>query len=380
LASTPSPSSKIVLSCRLTYSALGGGDPMSGVDGYLARARALTSRAEALGATLAAWSATTLAFAWDVDAVEEAIEFAVSLRDEAPAPERSWTCGIAEGPMEPLAAGGRGELAWGAPLVLAVALARVARPGEVLLDADVSALRDGALATLGARVSTDAGRRVRGWRLDTEHAWRRPPSEAPPGPVRDAVPPEDEVTLQRQTITPEFAATLLAKQDAEQAARDATTGPIDMTTGPLDPPTTPVSFTPISSPAPSSDRTLVVAPPSTPPESSNGRTPLAAKIREIASGPDGAEALRSLRAERAKLESAPPAARCQVSLALGVALALGGRPEDALLEALDALARAREDGDPKGLEACLAFLAKLYAGIGRAEEAGKLLAKRPAGA
>jgi hypothetical protein len=54
-------------------------------------------------------------------------------------------------------------------------------------------------------------------------------------------------------------------------------------------------------------------------------------------------------------------------------LALAHRPEEALLEALDALARAREAEDAKAIGACTALLAKLYAGAGHAEEASALL-------
>ena len=93
---------------------------------YMHRARALTSRAEALGATLAAWSATTFAFAWDVDSSEEAIAFATTLRDdgEPSTTEAAWACGVAEGEMELLAkTGERAELAWGPALVTAVLFA-----------------------------------------------------------------------------------------------------------------------------------------------------------------------------------------------------------------------------------------------------------------
>ncbi len=88
---------------------------------------------------------------------------------------------------------------------------------------------------------------------------------------------------------------------------------------------------------------------------------------------DVGEALRVLRNARAELDAAAsPAERCQTSLALGVALAVAGRPDEALLEALDALARARESGDDKGAHACLAFLAKLYVSVDRNEDAGRL--------
>ncbi len=88
---------------------------------------------------------------------------------------------------------------------------------------------------------------------------------------------------------------------------------------------------------------------------------------------DVGDALRSLRSARAELDAnAPPMERCQASLALGVALAVAGRPDEALLEALDALARAREQGDDKGGHACLAFLSKLFATVERPDDANRL--------
>jgi hypothetical protein len=53
-------------------------------------------------------------------------------------------------------------------------------------------------------------------------------------------------------------------------------------------------------------------------------------------------------------------------------LSRAGRPEEALLDALDALARARETHDPKAIGACMALLAKLYAGVGLSDEASAL--------
>jgi hypothetical protein len=55
-----------------------------------------------------------------------------------------------------------------------------------------------------------------------------------------------------------------------------------------------------------------------------------------------------------------------------MALTLAGRAEEGLLEALDALARAREAREPKAVGACMALLAKLYAGAGRPGEAAAL--------
>jgi hypothetical protein len=82
---------------------------------------------------------------------------------------------------------------------------------------------------------------------------------------------------------------------------------------------------------------------------------------------DIGDALRVLRRTRAQLDLKDHRVRCQTSLALGVALSLAGRPEEALLEGLDALARARQIGDEAGAMACVAFLAKLYTSIQRPE-------------
>lgn len=93
---------------------------------------------------------------------------------------------------------------------------------------------------------------------------------------------------------------------------------------------------------------------------------------------DIGDALRVLRSTRAKLEPDDHRRRCQTSLALGVALSVAGRPQEALLEGMDALARARQNGDERGAQACLAFLAKLYTAVERPEEAQRLRSATPA--
>ena len=82
---------------------------------------------------------------------------------------------------------------------------------------------------------------------------------------------------------------------------------------------------------------------------------------------DIGDALRVLRRTRSSLDPNDHKQRCQTSLALGVALSLAGRPQEALLEGMDALARARHAADEQGAVACLAFLAKLYTSQGRDE-------------
>ena len=54
------------------------------------------------------------------------------------------------------------------------------------------------------------------------------------------------------------------------------------------------------------------------------------------------------------------------------ALSNSGRPDEALLEGLDALARAREAGDRRAQAACLAFLAKLFTRVGHEHGAARL--------
>ena len=75
------------------------------------------------------------------------------------------------------------------------------------------------------------------------------------------------------------------------------------------------------------------------------------------------EALGKLRAA-AQWEHQPPAQRARALLAYGVALAAAGRSDSALLETLDALARAREAADRHGEHVCARFLIRLAAAAG----------------
>jgi hypothetical protein len=328
---------------------------------FLTRARSLCARGEALGARMIAWSGTGLALAWDSDSIEEAVLSAVSIREEALAPDRTWACGMAEGELEPLAPDGqRMHLAWGPALLAASSLARVARGGEVLVDGDVRALRAGQLTLLGARTATDAGQRVRGWRLDLEQPWRRGVLDSVSAPA-DATdrffvfPPEGEVMpgLAQRTESLDAAATqplpAVRFSSREPGTRPWGDDGLEV-------------------------RELVdaFANPSAPPTSS----PLLDRVRRLALGEgsaDAVEALGELRRARAAAEGGPPAARCQAALALAMTLAIANRPEEALLEGLDALARAREAQDAKAIGACMALLAKLYAAAGHGDEASALL-------
>jgi hypothetical protein len=79
---------------------------------------------------------------------------------------------------------------------------------------------------------------------------------------------------------------------------------------------------------------------------------------------DPAESIRRLRAAAEEARRSGSRDRCRAALALAVALAAGNQQEEALLETLGALARAREMQDGKGERACLLFLSKLAATAG----------------
>ena len=298
-----------------------------GPDGaYLTRARSLCSRAEALGGQLVAWSAALLAVAWDADSIEEAVMLAVSVRQGSDSLERAWAGGIAEGELEPLAPDGqRMHLAWGDALLAAVSLSRVARAGEVLVDGDVRALRAGQLALHGARSSTDSGQRVRGWRLDLQRPWKVA------GGLGDDGFPSNEASTQDVLQIVERASEPPAYVDDAAGGASAVGG--------------------------------------------SRSAPLAEHVRALKSHDTsgfGVEALTDLRRSRALAEGGSPSARCQAALALSMTLCLAGRSEEALLEGLDALARAREAQDPRAIDASLALLAKLYVAAGYADAAAAL--------
>ena len=360
---------KIVASVRMSHAGIAEGSGGR----YLARARALTARAEALGATLVAWSATTFAFAWDIDAIDDAIAFSAGLNEDAPSEEQAWASGVAEGELELLSATGqRGELAWGPALVCAVSLARIAKPGETLVDGDVRAMRTGELGNVGTRVSTDAGKRVRGWRLDLKRPWKHPSAARMARIVQPPAPPVDP------DGTEPFPVPMIER--LERAAPDLeSTDERPLPSFPLDPLDLVDNAIEVQRPTVPDMRPSVVPsggfPPPAPPPTGELRShlpPLGLAHKLLAEKPSVASIV-ALRRARTRAEGASPNVRCHASLALAVSLARANRPEEALLEGLDALARAREAGEPRAEDACLAFLARLARGMGHVEAANELL-------
>jgi hypothetical protein len=283
---------------------------------YLERARPICATAEVLGARLIAWGADALAVAWDQDSLEEAVSLATSIGNELEPLRHAWACGIAEGELEPLSTEGqRMHLAWGEALSSAMALARVARAGEVLMDGSLAASQTNALAILGVRSGAEGGRRVRGWRLDVVNPWKRP---AAAGQV-----------------------------DSSEAAQTDKVLPADLPSSDV------IEAAEAAEAAVSAEES----------EAPTLRPPAATWARE---------GLSELRRVRAHAEQEPAPVRCRAGLALAMGLSVAGRSEEALLEGLDALARGREAQDPAAIAACIAFLAKLYGGVGKAEAAASL--------
>jgi hypothetical protein len=145
-----------------------------GGQSYLDQAIAIKQQCELRGATLCAWSAQTLCVDLPTDDLEAAVELAIDAVKTGSGLDSGFRAGIAQGSMNAIAEAAAPEvLSWGPPLLHAVSLARIARPGEVLIDPKLVAARPGELLLLGMRVAIDGGRKVRGARLDTRAPWRK---------------------------------------------------------------------------------------------------------------------------------------------------------------------------------------------------------------
>lgn len=315
--------------------------PRGGEKAYLDRALGLKQRAEAHGATLCAWSALTFSFDFDPDELEEAASLAALAEENIPEDER-FGAGIAAGEMRTLGeGGGMAKLGWGAPLVAAAILSRDARAGEVLIDGEM-------LSRFGAEL-TELGFRVSGERRQLLPAARM--SLPPPPAIVDVrsvalpLPPPPRVLQQSYPFGPATA------PPPPMSARGSTVDGADQT-------------------AELARQALLQG-------NMAALDLLLEKLRvtgehaELVERMAGLVALRrgataeGLRRLRDAAESVKePAQQARSRLAYGVALAAAGRTEGALLEALEALSRARAGGDAPGERACALFLARLSAGAG----------------
>ncbi len=99
---------------------------------------------------------------------------------------------------------------------------------------------------------------------------------------------------------------------------------------------------------------------------------LMSKVSALGGG-DGAiteEVILALLAEKSRVNGL---GAVRASMALAIAYAQLGRGSQALIEAMDALAMARQDGVPRAKTACSALVLKLYASAGKRAEVEKFL-------
>ena len=149
---------------------------------YANRLVDLRKKAEARGGRLCALGSQSIAFDFSVDDLEEAISLATSVREtqekEQEAGLAPWGVAIAQGDLAPMAEAGSLALpSWGLALVTAIGLARIARPGEVLIDPETPGVVAGEVLTSGSRAGKEGARRLRGLLIDTRQAFRRDAAE-----------------------------------------------------------------------------------------------------------------------------------------------------------------------------------------------------------
>jgi hypothetical protein len=304
---------------------------------HFARARELVEQATAHGASPIAAGIELYAFELPCDAFEDGIDFAVAVARTG-APGSILAVGMSEGALaRSEVLGERLTMAWGPPLAHAALLACVAEPGEVLVDAVLGAAHEGRLVLRGARTAAHAGVRVHGLLLHNEHPWKGVLPETASATTASVAPeaaPDSEGDIDLlSSIPPRFApgsaaVAALRTGDLEAVGRMA-------------------------------DRV----------RRGEGRHGLADRLDAMAHLARGetADAIRRLEAAAHLARRDGSRDRCRAALALAVALSAGGRHEDALFQALEALARARETDDFRGEQATLRFLVQLTTLIGRAD-------------
>lgn len=296
--------------------------------GAAERGEQLAAEAEALGATLCAFGPFEISFAFGESDLEEAATFASScVKDKG----ELGRAGMAFGEIGSFLEGsGFVRLAYGAPIVLATALARFAQPGEVVVDAT---LAGGALRFTGpSRDVTLGGKPRPTFILDLE------------APLRDA-PEPDEIHVDRDSA-PAFE------------VRDSDTPP------------------------PQIQHLLDLANQALTRSDNGGLDDALAQLNLADEHADAVErlagvlamgrgakeeGLRVLRRAAASEQSDDKRTRAVLAYAIGVAAA--GRQDDALLEGLSALAIARARNDKGAEKACARFLAQLSFGAGQVEAA-----------
>jgi hypothetical protein len=165
---------------RIVVGFLASATPTDG-DAYVKRLASLREKAEALGGRLCAIGSQSIAFDFGTGDLEEAIALANAARektDDGAGARGSWGVAIAQGPMTPMVEGGSLALpSWGLPLVTAIGLARIAHPGEILIDSETLGVVTGEVLTSGSRTGKEGSLRLRGLVVDPRQAFRRDAAE-----------------------------------------------------------------------------------------------------------------------------------------------------------------------------------------------------------
>jgi hypothetical protein len=316
---------------------------------YLERALALKQRAEAHGATLCAWSALTFSFDFDPDELEEAASLAALTQESVPEEER-FGAGIAAGEMRTLGdGGGMAKLGWGEPLVTAALLSRDARAGEVLIDIGIMERRGAELLKLGFRIS---GERRQLLPAERNSLPPQQPARFEASPIAVPLvplPPPPRVLQQSYPFGSSSAAGPQSSRGSSPEAGDQTA---ELARQAL-----------LQGNMAALDLLLEQL------RVNGEHGDLVDRMAGLVALRRGAtaEALRRLRDATESVKE--PAQQARARLAYAVALAASGRTEGALLEALEALSRARAAEDAPGARACALFLARLSAGAGHGASA-----------
>jgi hypothetical protein len=284
------------------------------------RTSRVTKQAEALGGKLCAFGPLSFSFAFPLSDIEDPIAWAAEVAAKENALPRL-SGGISHGELveiiEPQALS---AIAWGRALIVSAALASSAHPGEVLVDPDVPEVVDIVRST-GTRWVSGGATAIAAISVD---------------PVRPLIGESGVLFMEfEQATRPKDDEPDGSGDTADQARQALLRGDIEA----LD--------TSLSELQTSGENPALV-------ERLTGLLALDRGAKD--------EALRTLR--QAAENEMRPGFKTRARLAHAIALASNGRSESALLEALTALAAARETDDHAGEAAIARFLSQLSLATG----------------
>ncbi len=309
----------------------------------VARARAAAVEAAELGGRLAGFGGFEVAFRFDAEEIEAAALFARSVVQRIPSLGRA---GMARGAVAAFeTADGLNQLAWGEPLVIAAALARLAELGSVLLLEDLAKEFPHALQSGGpGRELPFAGRTRATVKLEALSF------EADSAVIEE---PHNLSETAQVRVAPVMAPSTFPP--AADPPRRSHTGSYEML---------------------ELARSALLRSDSVSLDTAVSELNLSAQNKEIVERLAGVlamtrganeEGLRVLRRAAETEQTDDKRARAVLAYAIGVAAA--GRHEEALLEALSALSITRQSQDPSGERACARFLAQLAFANGHVDAA-----------